>query len=135
MLTQHALAVRLRKPQIRVTKYEGGERRLDIVEFFRIARGLDADPLKIMEAFLAKLKGSSIGPQARYATRLKTHQRAERLQSGPVGFDRANRGMTVASRSQIAAKARKKAEADFTTWLMMAKLGGFDELPRTHSAF
>ena len=33
------------------------------------------------------------------------------------------------SRSSVATKARKKAEADFTTWLMMAKLGGFDELP------
>src|SRR5438270_8540308 len=33
------------------------------------------------------------------------------------------------SKSKIALKARKKAQADFATWLMMAKLGGFDELP------
>jgi hypothetical protein len=31
--------------------------------------------------------------------------------------------------SSIAKKAHSKAEADFTTWLMMAKLGGFDDLP------
>jgi hypothetical protein len=30
---------------------------------------------------------------------------------------------------RIARKARVKAEADFATWLMMAKLGGFDDLP------
>jgi hypothetical protein len=50
-------------------------------------------------------------------------------------FDRANQGMTVASRSNIATKARKKAEADFTIWLMMAKLGGFDELPPNAQSF
>jgi hypothetical protein len=43
--------------------------------------------------------------------------------------------MAVASRSNIATKARKKAEADFTTWLMMAKLGGFDELPPNAQSF
>ena len=29
----------------------------------------------------------------------------------------------------IARKAQAKAEADFATWLMMAKLGSFDDLP------
>jgi len=43
-LTQHALALRLRKPQSFVAKYEGGERRLDVVEFIAIARALGADP-------------------------------------------------------------------------------------------
>jgi hypothetical protein len=43
--------------------------------------------------------------------------------------------MTVASRSNVATKARKKAEADFATWLMMAKLGGFDELPPNAQSF
>ena len=32
-LTQHALARRLGRPQSFVAKYEGGERRLDVVEF------------------------------------------------------------------------------------------------------
>ena len=43
--------------------------------------------------------------------------------------------LTMASRSNIATKARKRAEADFTTWLMMAKLGGFDGLPPTAQSF
>ena len=41
----------------------------------------------------------------------------------------------MASKSSIAKKARAKAEADFTTWLMMAKLGGFDELPPNAQSF
>jgi hypothetical protein len=43
--------------------------------------------------------------------------------------------MTMASNSNIATKARKKAEADFATGLMMAKLGGFDELPPNAQSF
>jgi hypothetical protein len=34
-----------------------------------------------------------------------------------------------------ASKARTKAEADFATWLMMAKLGGFDDLPSNAQGF
>ncbi|MCA1456841.1 hypothetical protein I6F35_27090 [Bradyrhizobium sp. BRP22] len=36
---------------------------------------------------------------------------------------------------RIARKARSKAEADFATWLMMAKLGSFDDLPENAQAF
>jgi transcriptional regulator with XRE-family HTH domain len=56
-LTQHALALRLKKPQSFVAKYEGGERRLDVVEFIRIARALDTDPLKLLSDFLSNAKG------------------------------------------------------------------------------
>jgi hypothetical protein len=42
---------------------------------------------------------------------------------------------TMASKSSIAKKARAKAEADFATWLMMAKLGSFDELPSNAQKF
>ena len=37
--------------------------------------------------------------------------------------------MASSSSTSIARKARSKAEADFATWLMMAKLGSFDDLP------
>jgi transcriptional regulator with XRE-family HTH domain len=47
-LTQHALALRLKKPQSFVAKYEGGERPLDVVEFVAITRAIGADPLKLM---------------------------------------------------------------------------------------
>jgi hypothetical protein len=39
------------------------------------------------------------------------------------------------SSSSIARKAYSKAEADFPTWLMMAKLGSFDDLPPDAQSF
>ncbi len=39
------------------------------------------------------------------------------------------------SSRSIAKKAHSKAEADFATWLMMAKLGGFDDLPSNAQNF
>src|SRR6201981_2153249 len=43
--------------------------------------------------------------------------------------------MSSNSNTSIAKKARTKAEADFATWLMMAKLGGFDDLPSKAQSF
>ena len=43
--------------------------------------------------------------------------------------------MPSSSNASIAKKARTKAEADFVTWLMMAKLGGFDDLPSNAQSF
>jgi hypothetical protein len=37
--------------------------------------------------------------------------------------------MASSSSTSIAKKARSKAETDFATWLMMAKLGSFNDLP------
>src|SRR6202051_4814087 len=43
--------------------------------------------------------------------------------------------MASSSSTSIAKKARSKAEADFATWLMMAKLGSFDDLPSNAQGF
>jgi hypothetical protein len=43
--------------------------------------------------------------------------------------------MSSSSNTSIAKKARTKAEADFATWLMMAKLGAFDDLPSNAQSF
>src|SRR5882724_5770742 len=43
--------------------------------------------------------------------------------------------MSPSSSRSIARKAHAKAEADFATWLMMAKLGGFDGLPSNAQNF
>src|ERR1700742_890525 len=43
--------------------------------------------------------------------------------------------MASSSSTIIARKARFKAEADFATWLMMAKLGSFDDLPPNAQEF
>jgi transcriptional regulator with XRE-family HTH domain len=50
--TQLELAKRLSHPQSFVSKFERGERRIDIIEFLDIAEALSIDPYK----FLAKLQ-------------------------------------------------------------------------------
>ncbi|MBR1267660.1 helix-turn-helix transcriptional regulator [Bradyrhizobium sp. AUGA SZCCT0222] len=50
---QHALAKKLGRPQSFVAKYEGGERRIDVVEFIAIARALGADPVRLFRDFAA----------------------------------------------------------------------------------
>jgi transcriptional regulator with XRE-family HTH domain len=54
---QQALAKKLGRPQSFVAKYEGGERRIDLIEFIAIARALDADPLKLFGDFMADEPG------------------------------------------------------------------------------
>lgn len=49
-LTQQDLARKLRKPQSFVAKYEGGERRIDVIEFLGIAQAIGTDPGKILRA-------------------------------------------------------------------------------------
>jgi transcriptional regulator with XRE-family HTH domain len=53
-IRQQALATKLERPQSFIAKYEGGERRIDIIEFIAIARALGADPLKLFKEFLAE---------------------------------------------------------------------------------
>ena len=48
-LTQSQLAERLGKPQSFVSKYERGERRLDLVEFLEVAKAIGMDPKKLID--------------------------------------------------------------------------------------
>lgn len=48
-LTQVALATKLGKPQSYVSKYERGERRLDVIEFLDVAAVLGIDPVKLIK--------------------------------------------------------------------------------------
>jgi transcriptional regulator with XRE-family HTH domain len=50
---QQTLAKKLGRPQSFIAKYEGGGRRLDVVEFIAIARALGADPVKLFRDFVA----------------------------------------------------------------------------------
>jgi DNA-binding XRE family transcriptional regulator len=47
-LTQAQLAERLGRPQSFVSKYETGERRLDVVEFLELAQVLGIDPVELL---------------------------------------------------------------------------------------
>lgn len=48
-LTQADVAAKLRRPQSYVSKYERGERRLDVVEFVEVAKVLGIEPAKIIK--------------------------------------------------------------------------------------
>jgi transcriptional regulator with XRE-family HTH domain len=50
-LTQAELSLKLKRPQSFVSKYERGERRLDVVEFADVAKALDVDPAKFLAKF------------------------------------------------------------------------------------
>ena len=57
-LTQAHLAGRLNRPQSFVAKYEGGERRLDVVEFMEVAEAIGFDPAE----FIGRLDVSGDAP-------------------------------------------------------------------------
>jgi transcriptional regulator with XRE-family HTH domain len=48
-LTQAMLAKKLRRPQSYVSKYERGDRRLDVIEFLEIARAIKFDPNEFLQ--------------------------------------------------------------------------------------
>lgn len=48
-LKQQIVAERLNVPQSFISKYENGERRLDVVEFIEIAKALGINPCKILK--------------------------------------------------------------------------------------
>jgi transcriptional regulator with XRE-family HTH domain len=51
-LNQTEVARRLGKPQSYVAKYEGGERRLDVVEFLAVCDALGTDPVRTIRALV-----------------------------------------------------------------------------------
>ena len=59
-LTQQDLSKRLGKPQSFVAKYEGEERRLDVLEFITTARAIGAGPIRLLKALLDGLDSKPI---------------------------------------------------------------------------
>ena len=51
-LTQVVLAERVGRPQSFVAKYEGGERRLDVVEFVELVEAMGSDPQGVFARLL-----------------------------------------------------------------------------------
>jgi hypothetical protein len=47
----------LKRPQSFVAKYEGGERRLDVIEFLTVAQAIEADAVQIITT-LATARGA-----------------------------------------------------------------------------
>ena len=55
-LTQQDVAKRLKRPQSFVAKYEGGERRLNVVEFLVITRAIGADPVRLLKKLIKQAR-------------------------------------------------------------------------------
>lgn len=53
-VTQQDLAKRLDKPQSFISAYENGQRRIDLLEFMRIAEALRVDPRKAFAEILSE---------------------------------------------------------------------------------
>jgi len=62
-MTQAEVASKLKQPQSYVSKYERGERRLDVIEFFEVAKVIGCDPLELLRKLHAP--GSHAGKQLR----------------------------------------------------------------------
>jgi transcriptional regulator with XRE-family HTH domain len=54
-VTQIELAERLGRPQSFVSKVEGGDRRLDVIEFLQIITALNVDPEPIIQSVAAAI--------------------------------------------------------------------------------
>ena len=55
-ITQAELSAKLELPQSYVSKYERGERRLDVIEFLQVAQVLEIDPLAFIKELLRSQK-------------------------------------------------------------------------------
>ena len=58
-MTQAELARRLGRPQSYVAKCEGGERRLDVVEFCAWVRELEVAPMTVLQPILEAVDGAA----------------------------------------------------------------------------
>lgn len=54
-VSQVELSERLGKPQPFISKIERGVRRIDVIEFYVIARALDVDPIALFSSIARKL--------------------------------------------------------------------------------
>lgn len=61
-LTQGEVARRIKRPQSFVAKYEGGERRIDVIEFIAVARALECEP---RDMFAELVRSSESGKRTR----------------------------------------------------------------------
>lgn len=55
-MTQEELARRLKRPQSFVSKYENGERRLDIIEFLHVAGAMGIDAVELLREVAERIE-------------------------------------------------------------------------------
>lgn len=62
-LTQGDVAARLGKPQSFIAKVEGGERRLDVIEFIDLACALNVRPVDLIARLQRGVRAKRISPK------------------------------------------------------------------------
>ena len=60
-VTQVELANRLARDQSTVSLLENGQRRVDVIEFIRIAEALNIDPVELFASVVERIKASHTG--------------------------------------------------------------------------
>jgi transcriptional regulator with XRE-family HTH domain len=65
-LTQVDIAVQLGRPQSFVSKYETGERRLDVIEYCDVVHTLGADPVEFLAELLRQETDDKSSPNKRH---------------------------------------------------------------------
>jgi len=55
-MTQKAICDQLGKPKNYLIKVERGERRLDVIELFRLCAAVGADPMEILKRFASAVQ-------------------------------------------------------------------------------
>lgn len=53
-ISQQELARRLGCSQTRVSKWETGERRVDVVEYIKICHAIDTDPIRLIRSLIRR---------------------------------------------------------------------------------
>lgn len=85
-LSQVALAERIGRTQSFVSKYERGERRLDVVEFVQFVKAMDLDPIVLLARFLERAFEEPSGTTPSKNSRLsKTASPRSRSKNGSTG--------------------------------------------------
>jgi transcriptional regulator with XRE-family HTH domain len=90
-LTQNELAEKLSRPQSYVSKYENGERRLDVIEFMEIAEVIGFDPVSLIR----ELRESSLPTRTRWTLVRKRPYKESRTRGPFAGMAPPVAGYTL----------------------------------------
>lgn len=62
-ITQDDLAARLQVPQSSITKWETGQQRMDLLEFWSYCRGIGTNPIDLLQRFQEALEKEDQEPK------------------------------------------------------------------------
>jgi len=62
-ITQDDLAARIQAPQSTITKWETGQQRMDLLEFWSYCRGIEVNPIDLLQRFQDALEEEERGRQ------------------------------------------------------------------------